>query len=154
MLLISPIAGRLSNSLGSRVPLVLGALITTIAFGFLGLFHGEKIDVYIGAGLMGIGIGLAFASLANLIVEAVPPTQTGVATGINTVMRTVGGAIGSTIGAAVIAGTVIGDGAPTESGFQAAFLIAAGAGLLALIASLSVPRPHTARAPETAPARA
>jgi EmrB/QacA subfamily drug resistance transporter len=154
MLLVSPIAGRLSNRFGSRVPLVLGALITTIAFGFLGLVHGEKIDIYIGAGLMGVGIGLAFASLANLIVEAVPPTQTGVATGINTVMRTVGGAIGSTIGAAVIAGTVIGDGNPTESGFQAAFLIAAGAGLLALLASISVPRPKRARTMETAAAQA
>jgi EmrB/QacA subfamily drug resistance transporter len=153
MLIVSPIAGRLSNSLGSRVPLVSGAFITTIAFAFLGLVHGAKVDIYIGSGLMGIGIGLAFASLANLIVEAVPPTQTGVATGINTVMRTVGGAIGSTIGAAVIAGTVVG-GVPSESGFRSAFLIAAAAGLLALLASITVPRPRAARGLETAPARA
>jgi EmrB/QacA subfamily drug resistance transporter len=154
MLLVSPIAGRLSNAFGSRVPLVAGALVTTVAFGFMGFVHGEKIDIYIGAGLMGIGIGLAFASLANLIVEAVPPTQTGVATGINTVMRTVGGAIGSTIGAAVIAGTVVGDGSPTESGFRAAFLIAAAAGLLALLAALSVPRPRRAPRMETAAVQA
>lgn len=152
MLIASPIAGRLSNTFGSRVPLVSGALVTTIAFAFLALVHGAKIDIYIGAGLLGIGIGLAFASLANLIVEAVPPTQTGIATGINTVMRTVGGAIGSTIGAAVIAGTVVGSAGPTESGFRSAFLIAAAAGLLALLASVSVPRPKPKAAKEATPA--
>jgi EmrB/QacA subfamily drug resistance transporter len=154
MLLVSPLAGRLSNTLGSRVPLVLGAAVTTVSFGFLALLHTEKIEIYIGAGLMGTGIGLAFASLANLIVEAVPPSQTGVATGMNTVMRTIGGAIGSTIGAAVIAGTVVGDGVPTEAGFRAAFLIAAAAALLALLASISVPRPTANVAMEAAPAQA
>jgi EmrB/QacA subfamily drug resistance transporter len=139
MLVISPLAGRLSNRVGSRVPLILGTLITTLAFLQLGLAHGEKLEIYLGAGLMGTGIGLAFASLANLIVEAVPPQQTGVATGMNTVMRSLGGSLGSTIGASVIGGTLIA-GLPTEAGFTAAFLIAAGACAAALLASLAVPR--------------
>ncbi|MDO8211138.1 MFS transporter [Conexibacter sp. CPCC 206217] len=158
MLVVSPLAGRLSNTLGSRVPLMLGALVTTISFAMLAFLHAEKWEIYVGAGLMGIGIGLAFASLANLIVEAVPPQQTGVATGMNTVMRTIGGAIGSTIGAAVIAGTVVGSGSPTESGFTTAFAISAIACLLALLASLYVPRRPAAQAVpanvEAAPARA
>ena len=37
-------------------------------------------EIYVGSALLGAGIGLAFASLANLIVEAVRPDQTGVAT--------------------------------------------------------------------------
>jgi hypothetical protein len=37
-------------------------------------------------------MGLAFAALGNLIVEAVPPERTGIASGMNTVMRTLGGA--------------------------------------------------------------
>ena len=74
--------------------------------------------------LLGVGIGLAFASLANLIVEAVPPEQTGVATGMNTVMRTLGGSVGGQIGASVIAGTVAGAALPTEAGFTGAFALA------------------------------
>jgi EmrB/QacA subfamily drug resistance transporter len=149
MLLVSPLAGRLSNAFGSRLPLTLGALATTVSFGFLAVMHSQEWEIYVGAGLMGVGIGLAFASLANLIVEAVPPQQTGVATGMNTVMRTIGGAIGSTIGAAIIAGTVVGSGVPTEAGFTAAFGISSAACLLALLASLYVPRRG---APQTAPA--
>ena len=48
------------------------------------------------------GIGISFASMANLIVEAVPQHQTGEATGMNTIMRTVGGAFGAQIAATII----------------------------------------------------
>ena len=81
------------------------------------------------------------ASLANLIVEAVRPDQTGVATGMNTVMRTLGGAVGAQIGATIIAGTIVGTALPTEQGFVLAFLVAAIACALATLARLAVPRP-------------
>ena len=57
----------------------------------------------IAAALLGVGIGLAFAALGNLIVQAVPAEQTGVASGMNTVMRTLGGALGGQLSATFIA---------------------------------------------------
>ena len=55
---------------------------------------------------MGAGITFAFAAMANLIVEAVPQSEVGIATGINTVMRTVGGSFGAAIVTAILtAGT-------------------------------------------------
>ena len=56
---------------------------------------------------MGVGIGLAFAAMANLIVEAVDRTKTSVATAMNTIMRTIGGSLGGQITASVVAGHVI-----------------------------------------------
>jgi MFS family permease len=126
------------------VPLILGSLATCLAFTSLAIAHDHPWEVYIGTAILGVGIGLAFASLANLIVEAVRPEQTGVATGMNTVMRTLGGSVGSQIGASVIAGTVVGQALPTEHGFTLAFLVAAGACGLAALASLAVPRPARA----------
>ncbi|MCZ4494100.1 MAG: hypothetical protein QOH30_3356 [Baekduia sp.] len=150
MLVVSPLAGRLSNRVGSRVPLIAGAAATCLAFAFLAVAHSQKWEIYVGSAILGIGIGLAFASLANLIVEAVRPEQTGVATGMNTVMRSVGGSVGSQIGASVIAATVVGSALPTEHGFTVAFVIAAAACGLAALASLAVPR--TGR-PDHAPSR-
>ena len=141
LLLVSPLAGRLANRVGSRVPLVLGSLTTCAAFAFLAIAHTRPWELYVGSALIGVGIGLAFASLANLIVEAVRPDQTGVATGMNTVMRTLGGSVGSQIGASVIAATVVGSALPTEHGFTVAFIVAAAACGLAVVASLAVPRP-------------
>jgi MFS family permease len=133
------------------VPLILGSIITCIAFAFMGLAHDEPWQIYVGSALLGAGIGLAFASLANLIVEAVRPDQTGVATGMNTVMRSIGGSVGSQVGASILAGTVAASGFPTEQGFTTAFLVAAGACGLAALASLAVPRPGR---PAASPTRA
>jgi MFS family permease len=140
MMLISPIAGWLTGRIGARVILIAGCLLTTLSFTLMAVAHHQQLDMYVATALMGAGIALAFSSLANLIVEAVPPDQTAVATGMNTVMRTLGGAVGGQVGASLIAGTVIGAALPTEKGFTLAFLFAAGACLLAGLASLVVPR--------------
>ena len=75
----------------------LGSGITATAFLWFAAVHSHPIDMLISAALLGVGIGLAFAALGNLIVQAVPPHQTGVASGMNTVMRTLGGALGGQI---------------------------------------------------------
>jgi EmrB/QacA subfamily drug resistance transporter len=140
MMIVSPIAGSLANRIGPRVTLIAGALTTTLAFTLMAVAHDSHLMMYLATALMGTGIGLAFSSLANLIVEAVSPTQTAVATGMNTVMRTLGGSVGGQIGASLIAGTVVASSLPTEEGFTLAFGFAAGACLLAAAASFAVPR--------------
>jgi EmrB/QacA subfamily drug resistance transporter len=140
MLVVSPIAGWLANRVGARLVLITGCLVTTLSFTLMGVAHSQHLDMYVATALMGIGIAFAFSTLAILIVEAVPPSQTAVATGMNTVMRTLGGAVGAQVGASVIAGTVVAASLPTEKGFTLAFLIAAAACLLAALASLAVPR--------------
>jgi hypothetical protein len=70
--------------------------------------------------LLGVGIGLAFAALGNLIVQAVPPYQTGVASGMNTVLRTLGGALGGQIAATFVAASTV-HGLPALTGFTQTF---------------------------------
>jgi EmrB/QacA subfamily drug resistance transporter len=153
MLLVSPLAGRLAGRVGSRVPLILGCLTSCLAFVFVAVAHDRPWEMYVASAILGTGIGLAFASLANLIVEAVRPEQTGVATGMNTVMRSVGGSVGSQIAASILAGTVVAGALPTEHGFTVAFAVAALACGLAALASVAVPRP-TRRTPRRAAALA
>ena len=107
------------STVGSRVPLLLGASITTAASRLLAVAHSEPFEVYLAAALMGVGIGFAFAAMANLIVEAVRPEETGVATGMNTVMRSIGGAVGGQIGASVLAANVAADGADDRARLHA-----------------------------------
>ena len=73
--------------------------ITAVAFLWLFLAHRHPYDMLISSTLLGLGIGMAFAALGNLVVQAVPAYQTGVASGMNTVMRTLGGALGGQISA-------------------------------------------------------
>ena len=64
-------------TVGSKVPLLLGALVSCLAFVILTVAHGSSWEIYVAMLVMGVGIGFAFASMANLIVESVPPEQTG-----------------------------------------------------------------------------
>ena len=79
--------------------------------------------------------------MANLIVEAVPQSEVGIATGINTVMRTVGGSFGAAAATAILTSTELATlPLPTEGGYTAAFAFSSVAGVLAFAASRLVPR--------------
>jgi EmrB/QacA subfamily drug resistance transporter len=148
MMVASPVGGLMSGRFGSKVPLVLGSSITMLAFVLLTVAHSAHWHVYLASLLLGIGIGFAFASMANLIVEAVRADQTGVATGMNTVMRTIGGAIGAQVAASILAASLLADGLPRERGYTLSFAIMAVALAAGIVASLAVPgrRPHRVRA--------
>ena len=97
--------------------------------------------------LLGAGISFAFASMANLIVAAVPRSEVGIATGINTVTRTVGGAFGSAVATAILtAHTISGTPLPSEGAYTGAFVLSAVAGVLAIGAALLLPAVPAVRA--------
>ncbi len=147
MLLVGPVAARLAATHGAKVPALLGVALTSLAYALLAVAHSTHAEVVLGLVVQGLGIGLAFASLANLIVEAVPQHQTGSATAINTIMRTVGGAFGSSIPASVLAAHTIGGSAiPTEHAFTLVFWITAAVMGLAVVVGLAVPSRHGAEA--------
>ena len=139
MLLAGPVSGSFSTTVGSKLPLLLGSAVSCAAFLLLALAHGSSWEIYVAMLVLGIGIGFAFASMANLIVEAVAAHQTGVATGMNTIVRTIGGAIGSQVAAGIVTATLAASGEPTERGFTIAFAASAAALAVAFLAALLVP---------------
>src|ERR671931_277836 len=139
MLLAGPISGRLSTTVGSKLPLLIGSLVSAVAFVILASAHSADWEIYTAMLIMGVGIGFAFASMANLIVEAVPGHQTGVATGMNTIVRTIGGAVGSQVAAGIVTATLAASGEPTELGFTIAFAASGAALAVAFLAALLVP---------------
>ena len=140
MLVAGPLAGTLAGRTGSKLPLLIGTAASAASFGFLAIAHAHEWQIVLAVFLLGFGIGMSFASMANLIVEAVPQHQTGEATGMNTIMRTVGGAFGAQIAAAIVTGHLEpGTSFPKESGFTAAFAMGAIALLVALAAAALIP---------------
>jgi EmrB/QacA subfamily drug resistance transporter len=154
MLVGGPIAGWMGGRGGSRLPLLLGTGIAASAFTFLAFEHSTRLSIYIGTTFMGIGIAFAFASMANLIVEAVDQTQTGVATGMNTIMRTIGGALGGQLAATIVASHVGAGGLPEESGYVIAFAMSAVGLLGAFACALMIPLRRSRAAAASAPAGA
>jgi EmrB/QacA subfamily drug resistance transporter len=149
--LSGPLAGVLGRRYGARVPLVLGMTIAAVGIALLAAFHDRPWQLVIGMLVLGAGIPFAFAAMAKLIVDAVRPSETGVASGMNTVMRTIGGVIGGQVGAAILSADTIADSSiPAESAFTTAFWISAAMAVLAALLAIFVTSRRT-RAAVTAP---
>ena len=127
MVIVAPMTGRLSVLVGSKMVLVAGSLFAASSYLVLVVAHSQQWTMYFATGLLGIGIALGFASMANLIIEAVPAEQTGVATGMNTNIRNIGAALGSGIATSLVISGVLADGYPKEHGYVLAFAVS-GAG--------------------------
>ncbi len=141
MLVAGPMSGALGSRFGSKLPLAAGAALTSLGLVLMAVDHGSKGPIVLWNVVISAGIGLAFAAMANLIVEAVPPQQTGEATGVNTLIRSVGSSLGSQVTAAILATTLVaGTGLPTDAGFTAAYLVCAGVAALAALIAVVIPR--------------
>jgi EmrB/QacA subfamily drug resistance transporter len=140
IVVVGQMAGVLERWIGSRGSLIGGAAFSLACYALLVTDAKSAVDVYVAAGLLGIGIGLSFSAMANLIVQNVPQEQTGVATGMNAVTRTLGGAFGGQLAATLLADNLAAGGNPTATGFTLSFLMCLIALAAALGFALCVPR--------------
>ena len=149
MLIVGSQTGRLEKLFGSKPPLLAGGALALLSFLMLAFTRGQSWEIYVAAALLGSGIGLAFAAMANLIIENVGPEQTGVATGMNTVTRTVGGGFGGAATASLLAATVGVSGYPSAHGYTAAFALCSAALAVGIVIGFAIPqrRPEEAFGP-------
>ncbi|MFB9234113.1 MFS transporter [Plantactinospora siamensis] len=155
MFVAGMLAGRLEHRFGPRAQLITGAAFNLLASALLVVAHDTRWQIGVAGGLVGLGIGLAFASMANLIVANVSARETGAATGMNANIRTIGGAMGAAVVSGVITAHPQANGLPREAGFTLGFVVLAGLALAAVLAALTVPssprRAGAHRRPSSAP---
>jgi MFS family permease len=139
MVIVAPLTGKLSVWVGSKAVLIAGSLFAASSYLLLTVAHSEPWNIYTAAGLLGVGIALGYASMANLIIDAVPPEQTGVATGMNTNIRNIGAAVGSGVATSLVIGQMLPSGLPKESGYVLAFAASGIALIVAAAAACTIP---------------
>ncbi|MFF2142313.1 MFS transporter [Kitasatospora sp. NPDC058190] len=140
MFVLGVIAGPLATRFGSKRVLIAGSLVTVAPFAVLATAHDRSWEIYTASALLGVGLGLAFSAMSAIVVEAVPPSQTGVASGMNANVRTIGGAIGSAVTASILSsGVTVSHPFPHDSGYTSTFWFLTGSAVLATAAALAVP---------------
>ncbi len=107
MFVFGLLSGRIAATIGSKAAVIIGSTASTGAYLLLAFAHSEAWEIYLASTLLGVGLGLAFSAMSNLIVQAVPPAQTGVASGMNANIRTIGGAIGAAVMSSIVASEIL-----------------------------------------------
>jgi EmrB/QacA subfamily drug resistance transporter len=145
MFLAGLASGRLPVS--PRTQLAVAAALSAVANATLAVAHTERWEIAASSAILGTGIGLAFAAMTTLVVNAVPATQTGTASGTNANLRTMGGSIGAAVMSSIVTA------APGNTGYTNGFTMFAVVSLVAVGAALLVPGRNRIQ-PEPAPALA
>ena len=140
------LSGRIAAAIGSKSAVIIGSVFSAGSYLILAFARTEKWEVYLASTLLGVGLGMAFSAMSNLIVQAVPPEQTGVASGMNANIRTIGGAIGAAVMSSIVTASLLADKYPAASGYTRGFAFLAGATVVAIIAAIFIPTATAARA--------
>ncbi len=139
MFVFGAASGRLTLRYGGKAVLITGATISVVPFILLVVAHAHQWQVVLATALMGIGFGLAFSAMSSLIVEGVPPGQTGVASGMNANIRTIGGSIGAAVMSSIVTSTARAGGLPRESGYTHGFELLTVTAAAAALATILIP---------------
>jgi MFS family permease len=101
---VAPIAGVLAGRIGGRPILFTGMALQAIALGWLAVVITPTLpyeDMVVPFILAGVGMGLFFAPIANVVLSAVQPVEEGQASGATNTIREIGGVFGVAVLASV-----------------------------------------------------
>ena len=103
---VAPIAGALSDRIGGRPFMAVGLGLQAIGLAWIAAVSTATVGYASLVGpfiISGIGMGIFFAPVANVVLSAVRPEQEGKASGANNAIREVGGVLGVAVLASIFA---------------------------------------------------
>jgi EmrB/QacA subfamily drug resistance transporter len=154
-MVVSPIAGALSDRLGRRPIIVIGLSMLTAGFVWVawrGSLSTSWIELVIALLVAGVGISMALPTVPTAVLSAVAPHEMGKASGINYMAQRFGAVFAVAIGSAVFASYGgLGGPAIVTAGFKPALwacAVLAGMGALAATAMSGRTNPAAAASAE------
>jgi len=101
-LFFGPYGGKLSKRIGPSNVLAIGMAVMTVGFISLVFLNSDFWQLTVSMVIFGSGVSLCMVSMINVVVEAAPQSEFGVASGMNTLFRIVGGSIGPVLAAVIL----------------------------------------------------
>jgi EmrB/QacA subfamily drug resistance transporter len=142
-ILVAPLAGLLSDRIGSRPLLISGMGLMAGALAWIASIASPTVpyvEFVAPFALAGIGMSLYFAPVANVVLSAVRRDEEGKASGLNNAVREVGGVFGVAVLASIFAAAG-GYASPTAftAGLDAALLVGAAIVGVGTVVALLIP---------------
>jgi EmrB/QacA subfamily drug resistance transporter len=147
---IAPIAGRVTDRIGSRWLMTAGMVLVALQLLYFSSLGVDETFVDLLPGLLvgGLGMALVMTPSAAAAIRSVPVDQAGVGSAVLNACRQVGGSMGVALMGAIIAAKV-GDRRSPEAfvdGFSTALVVAAGIALVGAVVAFLTVRTHRTEA--------
>jgi MFS family permease len=142
MMVFAPVSSRLIQQVGAKWTLCLG--ISVMAVGYVTAFFmmDAPWKLMLSACIASAGVGIGYAAMPTLILNAVPPQEAGSAVGVNSLMRSVGSSVAAAVMAAALTASTQDFGGfeiPTESAFRMCFAFGIAAAVLGTVLAALIP---------------
>jgi EmrB/QacA subfamily drug resistance transporter len=141
-MIISPLAGALSDKSGRRPVMVTGLALLSAGFIWVALkgsLTTSWVELTLALLVSGIGISMALPTVPTAVLNAVAPHEMGKASGINYMAQRLGGVFAIAISTAVFAANGhLGAPASVTDGFKPAIAACAGFALLATLCATAI----------------
>ena len=155
MLAFAPVSSKLLSTVGGRTTLALGATVLSVGYILAIFLTGAPWQLLIATCIGSAGVGIGYAAMPAVILQNVPPAESGAGVGLNGLMRSVGTTVAGAVMAVVMTSQTMdlgGREVPTLGAFQLCFIIGAVAAALGgALALLIYPRNAARAAPQPAP---
>jgi EmrB/QacA subfamily drug resistance transporter len=152
IILVAPVAGKLSDRVGSRWLMATGMTLVGIS---LLVFSQLQVDstwwsIFPGLILGGVGMAITMTPMTAAALSAVPVDKAGVGSGMLNTFRQVGGSLGIAVMGAILVSQA--GGAPTQvqgfmDGLHLALYVAAGIAFLGALTAAVAVRSHASSEP-------
>ena len=141
-MLVSPMAGALSDRIGRRPIIVVGLSLLTAGLAWVawrGSLGTSSVELVIALLIAGVGISMALPTVPTAVLSAVAPEEMGKASGINYMAQRFGAVFAIAIGSAVFtAYGHIGSPESVTAGFKPALWACAALAVLAAVSALGI----------------
>jgi len=149
MLVFAPVSSRLMSGVGAKRTLMIGAGVLGVGYLVAFVLMDAPWQLMVATVIASAGVGIGYAAMPTLILDAVPPRQAGSAVGVNALMRSVGTTTAAAVMTMVLSGSTTdlgGIAVPAQGAYTTCFLIGAAAAFVGVLITALVPR--TSPAPE------
>ena len=153
MLVLSPLAARFTVARGARASLMVAGVLIAVSYLLPLMLYDAPWHFALASVVMCGGLAFGMGALPQLVMSAVPVSESGAANGLNALMRSLGLAVAGAVVSIVLASSTVEAGGatyPTLTSLRVSLGLTLLAALLVVVCAWRVPRPGQEH-PQAAP---